>query len=500
MEAFQLPTNSTPSFSEFDPTAIPYQAEVIDDLYHGLDFGLGVHEILLSGSVGSAKSLLMAHCGLRHLFEWPGARGCLARQAMPDLRDTIYTKILEHLEGTVKMDGTLVREGVDFGFADTNCRIWLANGSEFISRSWADKKFKKLGSLEFSIVLIEELSENDGDYWKAYSFLRMRVGRLPHVPVNWIMAATNPDSPGHPAYKYFEIGQRQALRERLGHEGAREALREQLAPVSPTKHVYFSNTRDNPFLPPWYVDGLLANLDAKMARRMVGGEWVEIDGEGVYHAYRESQNYVDQEYVVDPFKPIYLSFDFNIGQGKPMSACLSQVALRNGEPVFHFFADVVVEGADTDELLEEIAARGHLEHEVPEFIIHGDATGASRTTKSKKTDYDLIREFLAKFRRRDYTKVPFKIDVPLANPPIRERHNRVNAYCRNALGKVRLVVYNGAKTLHEGFKLTALKKGGQYIEDDSKSYQHLTTAAGYHICRVHRDLKKTPTLRETAIR
>jgi hypothetical protein len=29
-----------------------------------------------------------------------------------------------------------------------------------------------------------------------------------------------------------------------------------------------------------------------------------------------------------------------------------------------------------------------------------------------------------------------------------------------------------------------LKKGGQYIEDDSKDYQHCTTALGYAVCRL----------------
>lgn len=483
-QAFDI-QSSTPSFTEFDPTIIPYQADVLDDLYHNFDWSNGVHEILLSGSVGSAKSLLMAHCGLRHMFEWPGARGCLARQAMPDLRDTIYTKILEHIEGTVRHDGSLVREGRDFGFSDSNCRIWFSNGSEFISRSWADKKFKKLGSLELSIVLIEELAENDGDYWKAYQFLRMRIGRQPHVPVNWIMAATNPDEPDHPVAKYFQIEARQAGK-----------LRE----VEARRHVYFSNTRDNPFLPSWYIEGLENDLDPRMADRMVRGMWVPIEGKGIYYAYREAVNYVDQPYVPDPLKPLYISFDFNIAEGKPMSACLSQVRFVKGDPEFHFFADVVVHGADTEEIMEEMAARDLLEPEYVEIIVHGDATGASRTTKSKKSDYDLIREFLAKFRRRNHGKHTFKIDVPPANPPIRERHNRVNAYCRNALGKTRLFVYSGAKTLNTGMKLTALKKKGQYIEDDSKEYQHVTTALGYHVCRVHRSVRAQPTVREMQIR
>lgn len=200
---------STPSYSEFNPYLIPWQKRLVEDLFHNFDYSLGVHEVLLSGSVGSGKSLPAAHCAVRHLFTYPRSRCLLGRRAMPDLRDTIFAKICEHLDGTVKADGTLFREGKDYGVARHNCRIWFANGSEVISRSWADTNHRKLGSIEVSIAIVEELSENDNDDELALRYLRMRVGRLPHVPQQWIIYCTNPDSPGHFAYKYFQIGLRQ---------------------------------------------------------------------------------------------------------------------------------------------------------------------------------------------------------------------------------------------------------------------------------------------------
>ena len=467
---------STPSLSEFRPD-VPYQAEVLRDI-QTFDYSMGVHEMLLSGSLGSAKSILMAHASLVHLMTYPNARCLIGRLSMPDLRDTIYTKILEHLEGTVKADGSIIKEGKDFGFTDQSCHIWFANGSEYIARSWRDKKFKKLGSLELSIAIVEELAENDANYWDAITFIRMRVGRLPHIPVNWIMYASNPDSPSHPAYEYFELGR----------------LSQGLEPLSPTKHVYFSKTSDNPFLPEWYINQLEQDLDPKMARRMVHGEWIEITTDIIYYAYG-SHNYVDTDYHIDHFEPIYLCFDFNIGVGKPMSMCFSQY--KNG--VFHFFDECIVEGADTEDIMEEIAGKGYLE--LPnEFIVHGDATGGARTTKSKKTDYDIIRKFLSNYRTKTSERVDFRIDVPKANPAVRDRHNHVNAYCKNSLGKTRLFVYKNCKILNKGFRLTALKTGGSYIEDDSKPYQHVTTAAGYHIVRVHKSNRDRPTVRQPRIR
>lgn len=251
--------------------------------------------------------------------------------------------------------------------------------------------------------------------------------------------------------------------------------------LSPTRHVYFSKTKDNPFLPAWYIDQLKEDLDPKLARRLLDGEWVEIATETIYHQYA-NENHRNRPYVVDPLCPIYIDWDFNIGKGKPLSLCLSQWI----KDEFHFFAEVVIEGASTEEACEELASRGHLEHPDGFYIVHGDATGGSKTTKSKTSDYDIIRKFLANYRTRDGAQLDFKMDVPVSNPPVRTRHNIVNAYCRNDKGKRRLYTYEGVPTLRKGLQLTALKKGGQYIEDDSKPYQHVTTAAGYHIVRCHR--------------
>src|SRR5690606_27233976 len=75
-----------------------------------------------------------------------------------------------------------------------------------------------------------------------------------------------------------------------------------------------------------------------------------------------------------------------------------------------------------------------------------------------------------------------QMQVPASNPPLKTRHNRVNAYLHNDLGEARAFVYKGAPKLDEGFRLTKLKKQATYAEDDSKDYQHITTAAGYGIC------------------
>ncbi len=245
-----------------------------------------------------------------------------------------------------------------------------------------------------------------------------------------------------------------------------------------TRHVYYSVTEDNPFLPVEYVAQLKRDLDPKTARRMLHGEWIEISAEFIYHQYSREPggNYRPHEYQYSHKHPVMLQFDFNIGVGKPMSACASQFI----DDEFHFAEDFVVEGADTNDLMSEIEERGLFEMPV-KFIIHGDASGKNKDTRSKVTDYQIIQARMSKYRRKDGTPLTFEIKVPLANPPVRTRHNTMNGYMLNTHGERRLFVYKKAKTLDEGFRLTKLKPGGQYIEDDAPAYQHVTTAAGYGV-------------------
>jgi hypothetical protein len=52
---------------------------------------------------------------------------------------------------------------------------------------------------------------------------------------------------------------------------------------------------------------------------------------------------------------------------------------------------------------------------------------------------------------------------------------------QDANGLVKCTVYEQAAKLDEGLRLAKLKKGGNYVEDDSDDFQHVTTAFGYWV-------------------
>jgi hypothetical protein len=433
--------NSTPTLGGFSPDVIPYQRQVVD-LVDGFGYHAGTPEILLSGSYGSAKTTLIAHLVVRHCLEFKRARAAICRRALPDLKRTLFMEIMTHIEEDLV-------EGKDYSVNYSGSpRIRFSNGSEIICATWADKKYKKFRSLNISCLAIEEIVENDDDDMEAFKTLKARLRRLPHVPQNFCIAATNPEGEGHWVYKYWIQTQ-----------------------PHPTRFVFYSNTEQNPFIDQIYVQQLKADLSPKEAERYVYGRWVDLIGETIYSEYRsETQFRRERDYKVNPEYPVILSWDFNAAADKPMS----MVCLQYIEDCFHVFAEVIIFSSRTQDTLDELIGRDLLKPEYS-YAVCGDASGKHRDTRSLRSDYDIIMKFLSGHSLRyDYR-------VPAANPPIRLRHNRLNAYCKNALGDTRLYIYKGCDTLDEGLRLTKLKPGGQFVEDDSKPYQHVTTSLGYAI-------------------
>lgn len=433
----------------FNPEAIPYQWKVTNLVRGEWDYSKGNLEILLSGSYGSAKSIEMAHLAITHCMNNPKAVAMLARKAMPDLKATIFKECLDHLDESdnLKVKRPLV-EGVDYWVNNSGSpSIEFSNGSRIETISWADKKYKKGRSRKISFLIFEELTENNEEDKEAFMTLKARLRRLPHVKENVLIAATNPDAPSHWVYKYF-------------FEEKQE-----------TKFVFKSVTTDNPFLDPVYIEQLKRDLDPRAIQRYIYGEWIELQKDQVYYNYSSDVNF-KKDFVLQKREPIIITHDFNIGHNKPMSAC---AMVRRGS-VYHAFKAFHVEGARTMDIMEEIAAGGILDNG-SHIIVYGDASGRSNDTRSIKTDYDIIEHFLSNYRTPDGKSIGFELKVPRANPPIRRRHNIVNAHFINEAKEVRLLVYD--KWLDEGFRLTAFKKNGDMTEDDSLPQQHVTTAIGY---------------------
>lgn len=460
LKIVQVPENSRsvaemPSFLDFSPKAILWQWKANYDVLHAPylvpnEHGvleLQTHEFLFSGSVGSAKSALACHIIVSHCVTYKGAKVGIGRESMKDLKDTLYQMILEHLDGSFE-------QGKDYRINGKG-HIIFRNKSKIIPFSWHDRRYKKFRSHTFSLFVIEELTENKSR--EFYDEIRMRMGRMTKIPFSAIINLTNPDDPAHWAYDYFIKGKES----------------------NPNIHVHYSVTAHNPFLPRSYIKGLQATLDPKMALRMLKGQWISITTDKIYYAYDDEKNVIP-DYEINPRLPVCMTWDFNIGVGKPMSMCLFQIV----DEKFIFFDEVIIEGSRTKDVMEELQARGYFDKGY-KFQVFGDAYMKSNDTRSIKTDYTIIKDFLSNYEPANEDLINFEMRVALSNPPIRTRHNLVNGTLLNDLGERNLLVTKNCTTIRKGLQLTALKVGADYIEDDGPKcpYQHVTTAIGYAIVK-----------------
>ena len=225
--------------------------------------------------------------------------------------------------------------------------------------------------------------------------------------------------------------------------------------------VFYAKTEDNPHLPKDYIDTLKSTYSESMYRRMVLSEWVALDQNRIYTSFSRNHN-VSDEVRREEGLPLLWSHDFNIGMGKPMSSCILQFHPRTNE--YHVIDEIILDKADTHDAVDEFLSRYSSEG----VVIYGDASGQARDTRSRLTDFEILR-------RAGFTNQK----VPRSNPPVRERHNLVNALLKSADGKVRIKISPKCKTLIKGLDTVHLKKGANYVEDDSQREQHVTTALGY---------------------
>lgn len=444
----------TPLLQDFDPRVIPWQISAINHV-NNFNYHNGVLEILLSGSIGSAKSICAAHMAAIHCLKNKNSRVLVLRRALKDLKRTFWQTLLSHIADIPH----LIKE-----YNKSDMRIKFVNGSEIIGDSYDKGDLEKFRSLELSCVVIEEASESNKELYDA---VKMRVGRLPSVKENVIILLTNPDEPSHYIYKEF-----------IEKDG------------TGNKKVFYSLTEQNPFLPSWYIQNLKNDLDPQMAKRMLLGQWISIQGSTPYYAYDSNKQFLkNKKYSINPNYPIDFMHDFNIGEGKPMSSAYGQVI--NG--VFHIAKAFVVEGFNTEEIVDEMIDDGCLEI-VSTVRIFGDRNGKNNDTRGNKTDYDIILKKLQNFRKKNGSPIKVSMQVPNQNPPVRARQNIVNAHCLNQNGDIRLYIYSDAAKVDEGLRLTKVKSGSSYQEDDSNDFQHVVSAVGYYIHYYKNSTEKIGTL------
>jgi phage terminase large subunit len=381
-----------------------------------------------SGPIGSGKSAALCQEAIRLSYLNPGRTGLIGSPTYPMLKDSTLLALLE----------TLNDNEVPFELNKAeNVLTMMDTGSRILLR--AVDEFERLRGTNLAWFGLDELT-----YTMEGAWLRLE-GRLrdPRATRRCGFAVWTP--------KGFDWVYRKFVSNTV--EGY-EAIHAQ--------------PFENRFLlaqVPDFYERLRGSYDENFYRQEVLGDYLNVRGGLVYHAFDRERNVRRME--VDPARPVIWALDFNVD---PMCSVIAQVE-RNGE--VRVLDEIALRRATTEQACEEFEKRfGRVQAGV---VVYGDASGASMNTTGY-SDYQVIRNHFASHR----AKVVYR--VPRANPPVRDRVSLVNARLRNARDEVRLFVDPKCRELIEDFEQVSYQEDSTQIDKDKdRKRTHLSDALGYLI-------------------
>lgn len=390
-----------------------------------------------SGPIGSGKSQALCHEAIKLSYLNPGRTGLLGAPTYPMLRDATQTTLLEIL--------TRNRIPYDLNKAE-NVLVLQDTGSKILFR--AVEEFERLRGTNLAWFGLDELTYTQEEAWVVLE------GRLrdPEAKRLCGFAVWTP--------KGYDWVYRRFVAEPVeGYE------------------VIFATPYENRHLLariPDFYERLKRSYDPNYFRQEVLGEYLNLRGARVYHAFRRSEHV--REGNVRPEQPLLWALDFNVD---PMCSLVAQM---EGETVW-VLDEIVLSRATTQEACEEFLAR--FPYHQAGVVIYGDASGTHAKTTGA-SDYQVIREAL---RRAGYGKVSYR--VPRSNPPVRERVALVNAKLSAADGQSRLFVSPRCRELIKDLEEVIYKADSAVIDKERDPRRtHLSDALGYLLWQEFRATNK----------
>jgi phage terminase large subunit len=387
-----------------------------------------------SGPIGSGKSAALCQEAIRLSYLNPGRTGLIGSPTYPMLRDSTLTALLE----------TLNDNEIPFELSKADFVLTMKHtGSRILLR--AVDEFERLRGTNLAWFGLDELT-----YTLEGAWLRLE-GRLrdPRATQRCGFAVWTP--------KGFDW----VYRKFISH------------PVEGYEAIH-AQPFENRFLlaqVPDFYERLRGSYDESFYRQEVLGDYLNVQGGLVYHAFSRERNVRRME--VDPARPVVWALDFNVD---PMCSVIAQVE-RNGE--VSVLDEIALRRATTEQACEEFEKRFGLPR--AGVVVYGDASGASMNTTGY-SDYQVIRNYFA----TRSAKVVYR--VPKANPPVRDRVSLVNARLRNARDEVQLFVDPKCKELIDDFEQVSYEEDSTQVDKDKdRRRTHLSDALGYLIWQEDRN-------------
>ena len=226
---------------------------------------------------------------------------------------------------------------------------------------------------------------------------------------------------------------------------------------------YHFRTIDGGWVPQEEIEQAKQELDERTYRQEYEAEFVDTTGM-VYYAFSDENI---REYQPEKTLPVYLSWDFNVGE-RPMSCIL----LQEKEDKVFAFKEFVYFNSNTHYTAEAVAEYLKKEKFKGEIWVTGDYTGNAMKSSATKSDYDVIQQILRSYGFHSRVKIrPVK--------SIRNRVAMLNSYFCNTLGERRLFITPECKRLIDDLRRVVWREDGVSLDDRSPERTHPSDALSY---------------------
>jgi len=359
--------------------------------------------VFASWRSGKTDYVALEHCIRRQAYDNGGVLHLIAANTYGQLIDSTLRALYDKLElmGIPHVPRNLPKSHRPFNVFVWNGDRWV----EFACRSMDN--FDMVAGMTFGSIWLDEVWKTE-KWTYELAISRLSDKRSRHLQM---VLTTTKDEPEH--WMYTDIVQLLDLGRIM--EGGVKA--------SEVIELVEGTTYENEWnLAPGFIRTLRATLDPKMFSRYVENKWVSAAAGQMFYEFDRAIHM--KTLPVEEYLPLIVSSDFNID---PM--CWSIWQMPKGERLNCVDQLKMDFDADTETATKEILNRYP---RVRHFVWTGDASGRARSTKSKSSDYQIIRATVEAAGRT------IELRVRQSNPSVRDSANAVNGMLKNAEGKARM--------------------------------------------------------------
>jgi hypothetical protein len=382
----------------------------------------------LVAGYGAGKTRALCAKALHLAAANPGILGCVMEPTGPLIRDIWqrdFDEFLEHYEVPYSFRASPLPEYT----------LHLPEGdTPILCRSF--ENWQRLIGLNLAWVLTDEI-DTVAPAISMRAFPKI-LGRLRAGQLRQFASASTPEG-----FRWFH-----------------ETFASAEAMARPDRQLIRMRTRDNPHLPPDFIETLQANYDPQQLRAYLDGEFVNLTTGQVYDRFsRELHVWAEMPEPDLENDPVaIIGIDFNVGN------CNAVIGFRRGREL-HIW-DEIAGAHDTDDMGAELRRR-YGEHRLAGYP---DASGANRSTNSSRSDIAILADY------------GISNNAPSSNPPVRDRVATVQALLLNGKGETRLRIHPRCRKLIESLEMQSYSERGE--PDKTAGHDHMPDALGYPCHRI----------------